>query len=319
MKDKGQAVLDTLDVLIFCEMSFKYFDYSGRQRRSNPKEIGAKLGIDERTVRLRTRKMEKEGFIQYYQLFPNLRLFNQPVASLCNFEAPQLSMKPRILESLRSAEDIIDIADFLGESLGVTISASSEIESTKKAEILAEKLGLTGFHLLSARQFPPVEKQLNGIDWQVVRALRYDAQRPTGTIAKELGITYRMADYTIRRLFETRSVSNRAIINARDPKGVIFYSINLMINEKEGERVKREIRLSFGKRVWWTVSPPGPAIVLFLFATSIGRAEDDLLEALSRPGVKSGSLTIFKGWVEPTKPSWIDRAIDQKISANRKV
>lgn len=306
--------MDTLDVLIFCEMSFKYFDYSGRQRRASPKEIGAKFGVDERTVRLRTRRMEREGFIQYYQLFPNLRLFNQPVASLCNFKAPQLAMKPRILESLRNEENIIDIADFLGESLGITISTSSETEAMGKAKELAEKHGLSGFQLLPSRQFPPVERMLNSIDWQVVRALRYDAQRPIGKIAKEVGITYRMADYTIRRLFQTRSVSNRAIINARDTQGLIFYSINLTTGGKERDRVKHELRKSFGKRLWWTVNPPGPIIVLFLFANSIGRAEDDLLDALSTRGVKSGSMTIFKGWVEPAKPSWIDEAIDTKIA-----
>jgi hypothetical protein len=45
--------LGTLDVLILWEMSFKYFDYGGKQRRPIPKEIGSKLGVDERTVRLR--------------------------------------------------------------------------------------------------------------------------------------------------------------------------------------------------------------------------------------------------------------------------
>ncbi len=56
--------MDTTDVLIFCEMSFKYFDYPGVNRRPSAKKIGNKLGVDERTVRLRTRKMEREGFIQ---------------------------------------------------------------------------------------------------------------------------------------------------------------------------------------------------------------------------------------------------------------
>src|SRR5690348_10301136 len=109
-------------------MSFKYFDYPGKHRRASPKEIGLKLGIDERTVRLRTSKMEKEGFIQYYQTIPNLRLFGQPLASLCNFQSPSLAVKPRILQRLRHLDDIIDIADFLGESFGVTISASSEAQ-----------------------------------------------------------------------------------------------------------------------------------------------------------------------------------------------
>jgi len=36
--------MDSTDVLIFCEMSFKYFDYSGRNRRPSSKGIGKKLG-----------------------------------------------------------------------------------------------------------------------------------------------------------------------------------------------------------------------------------------------------------------------------------
>ena len=311
-------LLDTLDVLIFCEMSFKYFDYSGKHRRASPKEIGAKLGVDERTVRLRTSKMEKDGFIEYYQTIPNLQLFDQPIASLCNFQSPSLRVKPKILESLRRADNIIDIADFLGNSFGVTVSASSEAQARKRAENIAHQVGIDIFQLLPPRHFPVQERTVNKLDWQLMKTLRYDAQKPTGRIAKELGITYRMADYSIRRLLESRTVSVRAIINARDPKGLIFYSVNLVVDEQKRERIAHELRASFGRRIWWTVNHSGPIVIMFLFANSVGRAEDDLLEALSKPGVMSGSITIFKGWVEPERPSWIDRALDEKIQGQFK-
>ena len=122
-----------------------------------------------------------------------------------------------------------------------------------------------------------------------------------------------MADYSIKRLLESRAVSVRAIINARDPKGIIFYSVNLVVDEQKREQITHELRKSLGQRVWWTVNPSGAVVVLFVFANSIGRAEDDLLEALAKPGVSSGTMTIFKGWVEPVRPSWIDRALDKKI------
>jgi DNA-binding Lrp family transcriptional regulator len=294
-------------------MSFKYFDYSGQRRRPSPKEIAAKLGVDERTVRLRTRKMEKDGFIQYYQTIPNLQLFDQPIASLCNFQSPSLTVKPKILESLRRADNVIDIADFLGDSFGVTVSASSEAQAIARAEKLAQQVGIDHFQLLPPRHFPVPEKTVSKLDWQLMKVLRYDAQRPTGGIAKELGITYRMADYSIRRLFESRLVSVRAIINARDPKGLIFYSVSLIVDEQKRENVARELRKSFGNRIWWTINYSGTVVIMFLFANSVGRAEDDLLEALSKAGVESGSITIFKGWVEPERPSWIDRRLDEKI------
>src|SRR5215470_6742735 len=126
-------------------MSFKYFDYAGKDRRASPKEIGAKLGVDERTVRLRLNKMEKEGFIQYYQIIPNLGILGRPLASLCNFQSPNLTCKFQALEILKHTDDVIDIADFLGESFGVTISSATEDEANRIAERLAEKSRLSQF------------------------------------------------------------------------------------------------------------------------------------------------------------------------------
>ncbi len=122
-----------------------------------------------------------------------------------------------------------------------------------------------------------------------------------------------MADYAIGKLFESQALFTRAIINAKDSKGIIFYSLNLNVEEGKQDRIMSDLRTALGERVWWTFNPPGGTAILFVFSTSIGRAEDDLLEALSRSGVIAGSLTIFKGWVEPKRPSWIDRRVEEKI------
>jgi DNA-binding Lrp family transcriptional regulator len=305
--------LDTIDVLIFCEMSFKYFDYAGKNRRPSPTQIGEKLGIDEKTVRLRTRRMERDGFIQYYQAVPNLSLFNRPLACLCNFQATDIMAKQRALERLRSAEDIIDIADYLGENFGVTISASTQNDAHNTARRIAEQIGIDRFVLLPPRHFSTPQKTLDKLDWQIVRSLRYNALKQIKDIASEIAVTHRMADYSIKKLFESHALSTRAIINARDPKGIIFYSLNLTIDESTRDSITRKLRELYGERMWWSFLPPGPTTILLLFATSIGKAEDDLLEALNKPGVQSGSLAIFKGWIEPEKPSWIDNRLREKI------
>ena len=305
--------MDSTDVLIFCEMSFKYFDYPGKNRRPSPRLIGSKLGLDERTVRIRTRRMEHEGFIQYYQTIPNLCLFDRPVASLCNFRASSVSEKQRALEKARDVNDVIDISDFLGETFGITISGSSDEDLNKKAARIASQINMSQFQLTPPRQFPTPRRSMEKLDWQLVQSLRYDALRPTKEIADDLGITYRMAEYRLGKLFESLALSTRAIINARDPKGIIFYSLNLSLNAEKSTPIMRRLRASYGNRLWWHFNPPGPTVVLFLFATSIGRAEDDLLQALHSPGVRDGSLTVFKGWVEPRRPSWIDGQIGERI------
>lgn len=123
-----------------------------------------------------------------------------------------------------------------------------------------------------------------------------------------------MTDYSIGKLFDLQALSTRAIINAKDPKGIIFYSLNLNLDPTGQEATDRRLREVYRERLWWSFTPPGPTIILFLFATSIGQAEDDLLQALSRSEVHDGSLTIFKGWVEPTRPSWIDKMLTERVS-----
>ncbi len=305
--------MDSTDVLIFCEMSFKYFDYSGSKRRPSSKGIGEKLGLDERTVRLRIRKMEREGFIRYYQAIPNLRLLGQPLAYLCNFQTTDITTKHRAIAMIREADDIIDIADYLGESFGVTISAASEEDAQQTIAKLSRKIGTPRFGLLPPRQFPSPMRTLGKLDWELVKSLRYDALKTTREVARETGSTHRMADYAIGRLFESQALFTRAIINAKDSKGIIFYSLNLNVEDGKQQRITNDLRAALGERLWWTFTPPGQPLILFLFSTSIGKAEDDLLDALQLPGINGGSLTIFKGWVEPERPSWIDRRVEEKI------
>ncbi len=205
----------------------------------------------------------------------------------------------------------------MGETLGVTISASSETEARRIADGMAARMGMSNPQLAPSRTFPLIRRSMKRLDWQVIKALRYDALRSTREISRSLGISYRMADYTVNKLFESQVLSTRAIINARDPKGIVFYSLNLTIETKASGAVMSALQSAFGKRVWWRPSPQGSIAVVFLFANSIGTAEDDLLEALATPGVKTGTMTIFKGWVEPERPSWIDQKVDEGIHTTR--
>ncbi len=309
--------LDETDVKIFCEMGFKYYGYTGKNRRPSPKEIGAKLGLDEKTVRARVSRMEIEGFIQSYKAIPNPFLFQRPLLCTYGFRAPDVLAKQRALQKLLQVPDILDIGDFLGETVGVNFVASSEQAAEQKIKELSELIGLAGMPFIPPRSFPSTTAIPNRLDWQLIKALRHDAVRPTTEIAKELGITYRTAEYRISRLLEARAFFLRAFINARDPKGIVLYSLFLELDPQGHEGLRRELLERYRNRLWFEFSPPSPIIIMNLFATSVGEAEDKLLESLSQPGVRRGSLTIIKGWIEPTLPSWIDWLLEEKIAAWR--
>src|SRR2546422_4683879 len=140
-------------------MSFKYFDYPGKNRRPSPKEIGAKLHLDERTVRLRTAKMEKEGFIQYYQTVPNLWLLGNPLASLYNFQATSITAKRDALQKARDEDDVIDIADFLGVGFGLQIQARKNHKRIKQRKRMEKNFGFETFQQNPPGQFPQPRNQ----------------------------------------------------------------------------------------------------------------------------------------------------------------
>src|SRR6058998_2962944 len=101
--------MDAKDVRIFCEMAFKGLDYdSFTDRRVSPLAIGRKLGLDEKTVRVRVKRMEEDGFIKYYQALPNLSVFGLDSAISYRFEALNLSTKHKLVDNLKQAPNVIE-------------------------------------------------------------------------------------------------------------------------------------------------------------------------------------------------------------------
>ena len=307
--------MDDEDVKIFCEMGFKYYSYGGKNRRPSPKEIGRQLGLDEKTVRKRVRSMEKEGFIQFYRAIPNPSLFDLPFLCTCGFRAQDILTKQQTVRKLVRSPYVLEVGDFMGETIGVSLAALSELDAQEKIKELSELTGgVPTPPIFPPRRFPNPSITPNRIDWELIRALRYDAIKPTNEIAGELGLTYRTAEYRISRLLDSQVFFVRAFVDASDSKGILFYSLFLELDEKTHERIKRELLEKHHDRLWFEFSPPTPIIILNMFATSVGEAEDNLLDALSHPGVRGGSLTLIKGMVEPVRPSWIDRLVEQRIA-----
>src|SRR3989442_6171461 len=170
--------MDEIDVKIFCEMGFKYYGYTGKNRRPSPKEIGIKLGLDEKTVRSRVSRMEKEGFIQSYRAIPNPCLFQLPLLCTCGFRAPDVLAKKHALQKLLQAPGILDVGDFLGETVRVDF-ASSEQDAERRIKELSELIGVPGMPFIPPRRFSSTTATPNRLDWQLIKALRHNAVKPT--------------------------------------------------------------------------------------------------------------------------------------------
>lgn len=309
-------MVDRTDIQIFCEMGYKNLDYATRSRRPSPRRIGRRLNLHERTIRRRVRKMEKEGFIESYESLPNFEAVGLPLSCVCSFRASDLVIKHESMKNLRGqAEGVIEVVDYVGDRVVVNVAAANEHEARARFADIAGPLQATQSTPFPPRPFPACQRSPSRLDWRLIQAMRYDALRPTDMIAEDVGITSRMAEYRMGKLLASRALLVRAILNPRNPDGVIFYSVFLGLEEGHADWVKRELSAKYRDRIWSVFSLPGFEVVFNLFATSVLEADDDLLAALSLPGVKGGELAFIKGRLEPAKPNWVDRLLEEQVQS----
>jgi DNA-binding Lrp family transcriptional regulator len=306
--------MDAKDVRIFCEMAFKYPDYNKfAERRISPTEIGRKLGLDKKTVQLRIKKMEDEGFIKYYQAMPNLSLLGTRSVGMYTFEAPDVPSKYQALDHLRRAPWVVELLDFLGPIFMATLAAQSPEDAQKIADEITSRFGLKGGSKTMDRATIEPNLQFYKLDWQILQNLRYNALCPAKEIADALSITPRMAEYRISKLLESRAFFILAMINHQKREGIFFYLLTLSVDEAKRQFLDRELREMCGEKLWLLRSM-GPGIIrVNLFAFAIGEPEEVLMKSLKFPGVKQGFLLISKEHIEPERPSWIDGLIQRKI------
>jgi DNA-binding Lrp family transcriptional regulator len=306
--------LDAKDVRIFCEMAFKGLDYdSFTDRRVSPLAIGRKLGLDEKTVRVRVKKMEEAGFIKYYQAMPNLALFGVKSTNSYRLEAVNIATKHRVVENIQQVPYVVEAVDYLGQAVSVSIAGASSKEIEGVVGTLVNRFELTkmslGVRAVKEPRLPP-----DNLDWQIIQKLRYDALCTAKDLAQELSITPRMVEYRITKLLDSSALLIRAIINTQKQEGLIFYELEMLVEESKQFVVVKLLSGMYGEKLWSIRTSERGVLLANFFGFTLAEPEEAAVKALEFEGVRSCSLLIFKEIIEPKRPNWIDALIEQKIS-----
>ena len=305
--------LDAKDVRIFCEIAFKGLDYdSFTDRRVSPLVIGRKLGLDEKTVRLRVKKMEVDGFIKYYQALPSLSLFRFKIMRTYRFEALNIITKHRLIEYVQELPFVVEAIDYLGQVVSVSIAGTSSEETDQVASELADRFELYKW-ILGSRTIKEPVSIADKLDWQIIQKLRYDSLAGAKELSELLSITPRMVEYRIRKLLGSDKLLVRAIINTQKQQGLIFYELEISVIETKRYNVIKLLSEIYAKKLWSIRTLSGGVLLANLFAFTLAEPEEVYVNTLSLDGVRSCSLFIFKETVEPGRPNWLDDLIEQRI------
>jgi DNA-binding Lrp family transcriptional regulator len=310
--------LDAKDVRIFCEIAFKGLDYdSFTDRRVSPLAIGRKLRLDEKTVRLRVKKMENDGFIKYYQAMPSLALFQLKNTNTYRFEALNIATKHLLLKHIQELPFIVEAIDYLGRVASVSISGTSCDETDQVASGLANRFELYKWILGSSIIKEPASVG-DRLDWQIIQELRYDALSGVKELSESLSITPRMVEYRIKKLLGSGMLLVRAIINSQKQEGLIFYELEISVDETRQYEVIKQLSEIYAEKLWSVRTLAAGILLGNFFAFTLAEPEETYVNTLKVEGVKSCSLFIFKETVEPKRPNWIDGLIEQKIAQTSK-
>ena len=310
--------MDAKDVRIFCEIAFKGLDYdSFTDRRVSPSEIGRKLGMNEKTVRLRVKKMENDGFIKYYQAMPRLGLFQFKNMNTYRFEALNIATKHGVIKYVHGLPFIVEAADYLGNVVSVSITGNSSEEIDQVAAEIANRFELFKWKLGSYAIKEPVSIP-DSLDWQLIQKLRYDALSGINEISDSLSLTPRMVRYRITKLLVSDMLVVRAIINSQKQQGLIFYELELSVDATKRYKIVKQLRETYADNLWSVRTLAEKILLANLFAFTLAEPEEAYVNILKFDGVRSCSLFIFKEVVEPKRQNWMDDLIGQKIITESK-
>ena len=309
--------MDAKDVRIFCEIAFKGLDYdSFTDRRVSPLAIGRKLGLDEKTVRVRVKKMEDDGFIKYYQAMPSLALFQLTNMNTYRFEALNIATKHRVIQYIQELPFIVEAIDYLGQIVSVSISGTSSGEIDQVASGLANRFELYKW-ILGSRIMKESVSVADRLDWQIIQELRYDALSGVKELSESLSMTPRMVEYRIKKLLGSGMLLVRAITNSQKQQGLIFYELEMSVDVTKQYEVIKRLSEIYAEKLWSVRTLAAGVVLGNFFAFTLAEPEEAYVNTLKLEGVRSCSLFIFKETVEPKRPNWMDRLIEQKIASSK--
>ena len=302
--------MDSLDIKIFLAMETQHYIVSGvMERQPNLTAMAKHLGVDYDTVGARIKKLES-SFIEYYQVFPNFRVFDLRCVVLgLIFTDP--ATKKEALQKLRLVKEVGLIDERLSSLRVYLLIGESEHDLEGKLVLIRKLSGVEPMQQ-NWLEMPPLNIQLSLADWRMLKSIRYNARKPVEQIAKEVGLTTRAVNYRFRRLLEGNAFFISPIISFRNLGDMVFSHHIFYLDENRRATAIAEITRLVGERCM-SKFVGSEGCVGFCVATSdITESEEDYLKVKAVQGVKK-VISDFPLRFHDTS-AYIDKLIDGKIS-----
>ncbi|HVM45801.1 MAG TPA: Lrp/AsnC family transcriptional regulator [Candidatus Thermoplasmatota archaeon] len=310
--------MDGLDLDILRAMGLQPFQGGARPPdRLRPSRIARELGVSADTVTARIERMQDEGVIRGFEVYPNFGHLGV-TATTYHFLVGDRRAKARRLEDVRNVEGVVGIFDFVGSAVCVDLAYRHPRELERKVELVARLLGAQTLpHACFDYAPPPVARPLAGLDWRIVRALRGRARRSPEEVAAELGVSARTIRRRVERMLADGSIDIVPDVATARMSGYVIFEVLITLRGAVGDphALPAPLARVFEGALYSAWPVPGraarPCLTLMLAARSVAELDDMRRAAEALPEVDDVEVLIPAGRFG--RSEWIDEAIEARI------
>jgi DNA-binding Lrp family transcriptional regulator len=307
--------VDATDIRILRTMGIQPFlTWPHPPERLKATKIAKDLGLQPETVKERIARLEKDGTITGYEIYPNFRHLGL-IPSTYHFRVADTSKKTRAIKDVGRAEGVVGVYNFVGPEVCVDLAHRGPSDLVRKIKIVETLLGAErapyacfDFHL------PRVERKLTALDWKIVRALRGNALKTHGEVGAELRISARTVRRRFDRMVKEGSFDIVPIIDLGQITGFILYELAITFDAAQTERLKNPVLQLVADALcsaWPMPDEERHGMTLLLLARTVSEIEMFRKRAEALPGVKQVDALLPSD--STTNDAWIDEAIAERI------
>ncbi len=278
-----------------------------------PSRIARDLDVSVKTAKARVLRLEEEGVLAGYQIYPNLRHLGVQWRSF--FYRVPAERKEGLNPALRAVEGLVHIFDFFGPDLCVDLYFRDQPELERRLRLVSELVGAPRAFEWYNNRMPPVTRNLSPLDWRIVKALRMRARTPLKNLSGEIGVTDRTIRRRLGRMVSDGGIDVVPLIDPTRMKDTVPAAFLFRLDEDRAQAAIREIEHVFDSAYLSAWVPPSPEMGHFI-TLLVARRMADLDEMRRRagelPGVESVKAFIpVDVWHDE---DWIDEAIDRRMA-----
>lgn len=303
--------MDSKDLRILRLMGVQPFaDWPRDPDHLRPSYFAKALGMTTEASKARVRRLEGDGIIAGYEIYPNFSLLGYMCVGFL-FHLPRPATA-QTMADLEAVDGVGVVERYLGPAIRVDLFEKSPAALDRRVHLVSRLLGATGHSRYAAYPSGPVARQPTTLDWRIIQALRGRATRPLGDVAHELGVSSRTVTRHFGRLWAEGSIDTVARLNTGNVPGLLFANVAIRFGQVPPAAVTQRLHKEFDAQWAYCWSPPDRDVanlVMGLAFRSPGHLQETIDRIRTMPDVADAESLLAAQ--SSTNETWLTEALQR--------